>query len=137
MPTSLSFQCLQLIFYVICCCRTGYVYAQVVDSADTTYSNAIVPDRVRYDNGVCKNLNYTVYSSCEECEAVLVLTSDRRKVSQLMNDTDNHRFNQSWSILESQPDYAFDYARRLITVTNNNQFCDLQNFYTYSRNFRY
>ena len=101
---------------------SGYVYAQVVDSADTTYSNTIVPDRVRYDNGVCKNLNYTVYSSCEECEAVLVLTSDERKVSQLMNVTDNQRLSQSWSILESQPDYhalAVDYAKRLITVNDD------------------
>ena len=104
---------------------SGYVYAQVVDTADTTYNNTIVPDRVRYDNGLYKNLNYTVYSSCEECEAVLVLTSEGRKVSQLMNVTDNQRLNQSWSILESQPDYhalALDYAKRLITVTNRNLF---------------
>ena len=104
---------------------TGYVYAQVVDTADTAYSNTIVPDRVRYENGVCKNLKYTVYSSCEECEAVLVLTSDGRKVSQLMNVTDNQRLNQSWSILESQPDYhalALDYAKRLIIVNDYSLF---------------
>ena len=107
---------------------SGYVYyAQVVDTADTTYSNT----RVRYENGVCKNLNYTVYSSCEECEAVLVLTSDGRKVSQLMNVTDNQRLNQSWSILESQPDYhalAFDYAKRLITVNNDSIFISQENY---------
>ena len=83
---------------------------------------------VSYDNGACTNLNYTVYSSCDDCEAVLVLTSDGRKVSQLMNVTDNQRLNQSWSILQSQSDYhalAFDYVKKLLNLTPGSWYISL------------
>ena len=98
---------------------SGDVYAYFMD---TEYNNISVQTdqlRVRYDNGECKHLEFTLYSSCEKCEAVLVLTSDGRKVSQLMNITDNQKLNKSWSILQSQPDYralALGYAQKLITV---------------------
>ena len=76
---------------------SGVVYAQFIDPE---YSNVMVLDdqkRVTYDNGACSNLKYTLYSNCENCEAVLVLTSDGRKISHLMNVTDNQRLNNSMS----------------------------------------
>ena len=87
---------------------------------NTAYRNTRVSDGqtiVSYDNGACTNLNYTVYSSCDDCKAVLVFTSDGKKVSRLMNVTDNQKLNQSWSILQLQSDYhalAFDYAKKFI-----------------------
>ena len=95
---------------------SGYVNAQFMDT------DVVVSDdqkRVIYHNDVCKKLEYTVYSSCEDCDAVLVLTSDGRMVSQPMNIAENQKLNQSWSILQSEPDYhelAFRYAQELIAV---------------------
>ena len=108
---------------------SGDVHAQIMY---TTYNDIAVQfdqKRVRYDNGVCKNLKYTLNSSCDKCEAVLVLTPDGKKISKLMNVTDNQRLNQSWFILQSQSDYhalAFYYAKKLITVFEDHLFLSEQ-----------
>ena len=79
---------------------TGYVYAQVIDTAHNNATVSRDQMGVSYDNGACSNLNYTVYSSCEECKVALILTSDGRKVSQLKTSIDNQRLIKSWSILQ-------------------------------------
>ena len=111
------------------------MYAQFIDPE---YSNVMVLDdqkRVTYDNGACSNLKYTLYSNCENCEAVLVLTSDGRKISHLMNVTDNQRLNNSWSILQSQPDYhaiALYYTHTILTVSEYDDIINsvIDNFFT-------
>ena len=101
---------------------SGYVYAQIIDNELSHASVKTNQKRISYDNGACNHLKYTFYSNCEKCEAVLVLTSDERKVSQMMNINNNQRINQSWSILQSQPDYhalAFKYAKKLLIVNDH------------------
>ena len=58
-----------------------------------------------YKNGQCQLLNYTLFSECEKCKTVIVLTTDKNNISHLMNVNDNQRLNQSWYILHSAPDY--------------------------------
>ena len=48
----------------------------------------------------------------------IVLTSEEKKISEL-HATDNYRLNQSWSILQSQPELAFYYVKKYITIRNN------------------
>ena len=118
---------------------SGDVYAYVMN---IEYNNNISVEtdqlRVRYDNGECKHFVYTLYSSCEKCEAVLVLTADGRSVSQVMNITDNHKLNKSWSILQSQPDYhaiASEYIQKLISVNITRDEGDVHDFFFLSGDY--
>ena len=93
---------------------SGDVYGKFLD---TNFSVQTNQKSMSYKNGPCSNLNYTLYSNCEECEAVFVLTSNTN-ISNKMNATDNRRLNHSWSILHSEPDYhalAVYYVQKLIT----------------------
>ena len=94
---------------------SGFVYGQLLMDNET---NIILLEQ-SCENGMCKKLNYILNSTCEECEAVLVLTSDGRKVSELIDITENQRLNRSWSILQSEPDYhalAWRYVQKFIII---------------------
>ena len=96
---------------------SGDIYAQFMDSETIS-----VQKRLGYRiNDGCAKLSYKVISTCENCETVLVPTSDEREVSQFLDSVDYQRLNQSWSILQSEPDYhklLLEYIRKCFTVKN-------------------
>ena len=99
---------------------SGDVYAQFMDSENSSVQSDQKRLSYRINDG-CAKLNYKVISSCENYEAVLVLTSDEREVSQLLDSVDNQKLNRSWSILQSEPDYRkllLEYTQKLLSVEN-------------------
>ena len=67
--------------------------------------------------GQCADLKYTLYSSGgENCTAVLALKTNNAEVLQPMNRDDNHKLNNSWTILNEEPNY-FELARHLLYQT--------------------
>ena len=69
------------------------------------------------NNGQCADLKYTLYSSgSENCTAVLALKTNNAEVLQPMNRDDNHKLNNSWTILNEEPNY-FELARHLLYET--------------------
>ena len=56
---------------------------------------------VLFKNGACQNLNYTVFSSCDICKTVLMLTPDQRKVPQPSHSNFNEKLKIAWSKLLS------------------------------------
>ena len=100
---------------------SGDVYTQFMDSENSSVQSDQKRLSYRINDG-CAKLSYKAISSCENCKAVLVLTSDEREVSQFLDSVDHQRLNQSWSILQSEPDYhqlILEYIRKLLTVLEN------------------
>ena len=60
---------------------SGDIYAQFMDSSVQSDQKRL---SYRINDG-CAKLSYKVISTCENCEAVLVLSSDKREVSQLLD----------------------------------------------------
>ena len=83
---------------------SGDIYAQLMESEHGSISVG-ANQKMGYNGGMCKLLNYTLFSDCEDCKTALVLTVDRKKVFKLMHVNDNDRLNESWHILQSVPDY--------------------------------
>ena len=58
------------------------------------------------NNGQCIDLRYTLYTSGgENCTAILTLKTNNAEVLQPMNTDDNHKLNNSWTILNKEPNY--------------------------------
>ena len=82
---------------------SGFVHAQFMDNKFVFISQT--QSWVPFKNGACQNLSYTIFSSCNACETVLVLTPDQRKVPQSPNSNFNEKLKKSWSNLLSDGNY--------------------------------
>ena len=90
---------------------TGSVFAQFLHTPYTTdcTTDSVDMEPRQYSIAVkhsqCSNLEYTIFSQSEECEAVLVLTQDNREVSHLMTEENNEEITNTWEILSKGPNY--------------------------------
>ena len=86
---------------------TGSVIAQILQT-DATCSIVVKEEQrsTAVDNDQCADLNYTLYTSGgENCTAILTLTTNNAQVLQHMNTDDNYKLNNSWAILNYEPNY--------------------------------
>ena len=103
---------------------TGSVFAQLFHTTDSVHMKQ-KQYNIAVEHRQCSNLKYTIFSQSEESAAVLVLTHDNRDISQLMNEEDNQKINNTWEILNEMPNYK--------TLAKNIQ-CDFIDF-TNTRHF--
>ena len=82
---------------------SGFVHAQFMDNKFVFISQT--QSWVPFKNGACQNLNYTMFSSCIGCEAVLVLTPDQSKVPQSPDPSFNEKLKNTMSKLSSDGSY--------------------------------
>ena len=79
---------------------TGSVIAQLLVPSGLSPTSSIHlkagQSGVLFSNGPCKHLNYTFYTNCVECNAVLILKTDNAKVINIMTTDDNHKLNYTW-----------------------------------------
>ena len=87
----------------------------------TLQTQYIWQDNIAVEHCQCSNLEYAIFSQSEESAAVLVLTHDNRKISQLMNEEDNQEITNSWEILNKEPNYK---------ILAHDIICDFVNFTT-------
>ena len=85
----------------------GSVFAQFLHTPYTTDSVDMEPRQysMAVEHSQCSNLEYTIFSQSEECEAVLVLTHDNKEISHLMTEEDNQEISNTWEILSKEPNY--------------------------------
>ena len=115
---------------------TGSVIAQIFQT-DVTCSIHIKEEQrsTVVDNGKCEDLNYTLYTSGgENCTAILTLTTNNAQVSEHMSTDDNHKLNNSWAILNYEPNYN-KLAYQLINETLTPTFFDYYIIFNYSEVF--
>ena len=123
---------------------TGYVYAQYLKSSP----HVVEQDQqwIYFSNAAgCQEFRYTINSPCEDCETVLVLTTDRDRVVDYIDQDINHKLGTAWSLLMSEPNYnkqvydyvhsLFDYDERLELWSHTNEYGEIVNgtidgFYT-------
>ena len=103
----------------------GSVFAQFLHTPYTTDSVDMEPRQysVAVEHSQCSNLEYTIFSQSEECEAVLVLTHDNKEISHLMTEEDNQEISNTWEILSKEPNYktlAQDIICDFIDFSNSN-----------------
>ena len=79
----------------------GEVHTQFLSSSESDISVLNEQQIVQYENKGCKPFNFTVYSTCGDCMAKLVLTTDGREVSKVMTIADNAKLRSIWSIVSS------------------------------------
>ena len=81
---------------------TGSVIAQLLVPSGLSPKSVIYLKEEQYsllfENGPCKNLNYTFYTNCVNCKAVLVLKTDNAKVLDIMTTEDNDKLNYTWNV---------------------------------------
>ena len=83
---------------------TGSVYAKFLN----TYFTVAIDDGqnvTNIDQSQCSSIEYTIFSENEGSEAVLVLTADNIDISYTLNQSDNQAILNSWTILNSEPNY--------------------------------
>ena len=103
----------------------GSVFAQFLQIPYSTDSVDLEPKQYSkaVEHSQCSNLEYTIFSQSEECEAVLVITHDNRDISHLMNEADNQEITNTWEILRAEPNYktlAQDVICDFIDFSNSN-----------------
>ena len=103
----------------------GSVFAQFLQIPYSTDSVDLEPKQnsKAVEHSQCSNLEYTIFSQSEECEAVLVITHDNRDISHLMNEADNQEITNTWEILSAEPNYktlARDVICNFINFSNSN-----------------
>ena len=72
---------------------SGSVHAQITKPAYLQ-----VPSSVAVQHRQCSDLDYTIFSESEVTQAVLVLTADDKKVSQLIHEDCNTAVANSWKV---------------------------------------
>ena len=53
----------------------------------------------------CSSIKYTIFSVYDGSEAVLVLATDNIDVSYTPNESNNQQIENSWTILNEEPNY--------------------------------
>ena len=83
---------------------TGSVYAKFIN---TSFDVELAPGQnvTSIDHSQCSSIEYTVFSKSEESEAVLVLTAGDTDVSYTLDEGVNLEIENSWKILNSNPNY--------------------------------
>ena len=84
---------------------SGKVYAQLLNMPSNDVSIPRNQTAQYFDNGGCANFSYVIYSDCETCDVVLVLTAQSRVIRKEMSTEMNERLRNTWSILLSEPNY--------------------------------
>ena len=94
---------------------SGSVIAQFLQGYTTCSIHLEEGQRSRVvDNGKCTDLDFTLYTSgSENCTATLALKTSNAEVLEPMNTDDNHKLNNSWAILNENPNYH-ELALRLL-----------------------
>ena len=84
---------------------TGSVYAKVLN---TSFAVEIGDGQnvTNIDQSQCSSIKYTILSENEGSETVLVLTADNIDISYTLNQSDNQEILNSWTILNSEPNYV-------------------------------
>ena len=90
---------------------SGFVHAQFLSSSFVLVS--MEKRWVALQNSACSNVDYTIYSSCDTCDTIFVLSPDQKEVSQNADLHLNNKLRNTWSQLMSEPNYA-DLAARYI-----------------------
>ena len=97
---------------------TGSVIAQFLQTHSTCSIYLAQGQKSTYvNNRKCTDLKYTLYpSGGEKCTGILTLKMDNAEVLQHMNTDDNHKLNNSWAILNEEPNYH-ELASRILSET--------------------
>ena len=82
---------------------TGSVYAKVLNTSFVEIGDG--QNITNIDQSQCHSIKYTIFSENEGSEAVLVLTADNIDISYTLNQSDNQAILNSWTILNSEPNY--------------------------------
>ena len=119
---------------------TGSVIAQLMLPSGSSSTSVISlkegQSSVLFKNGPCTNLNYTFYTNCVECKAVLILKTDNAKVLEIMTTEDNQKLNYTLNAIRSNvlteisDNYLRDhedFASSLSTHAINNFITTYQN----------
>ena len=109
---------------------TGFVIAKFLSSPYTIHVHLDQGQQsILVSSSNCTNLNYTLYSSEENGTAVLILQTDNADILHPMSSDYNHKVQQSWTILNREPNYhklAIQIIKDLTKddkygyITNNN-----------------
>ena len=119
---------------------TGSAIAQFLPQPYTTCSIDLEQgqDSTSVDKGKCKNLEYSLYTRDENCTAILVLKTHNAEVFQPMTIEDNYKVNQSWKILNENPNYreiASNLLSELIAYHNAHRSVDSKRNFNLSSNY--
>ena len=109
---------------------TGFVSAKFLSSSYTIHADLERGQQsILVSSSKCTNLNYTLYSSEENGTAVLILQTSDADILQPMSSDYNHKVQQSWTILNREPNYhklaiqiindSFEYGEDHVIITNN------------------
>ena len=93
---------------------TGSVHAKFLN---TSFGVEMAPGQnvTSIDQSQCSNIEYTIFSENEGSEAVLVLTAGDTDFTYTLDESVNLEIENSWNILNSNPDYT-----SLVNDTLNN-----------------
>ena len=101
---------------------TGSVYAKVLNTSFTVEIDD-GQNVTNVDQSQCSSIEYTIFSENEGSEAVLVLTADNIDISYTLNQSDNQAILNSWTILNSEPNYKILASNITQMITLYHVFC--------------
>ena len=110
---------------------TGYVYAQFLKPSP----HVVEQDQqwIYFSNAAgCQELRYTINSPCEDCETVLVLTTERDRIVEEFDEDINDKLSMAWSLLLSDVNYNKQAIKYLKCLVNYDTSLDL---WFYSDNY--
>ena len=86
---------------------TGSVIAQFLPQPYTTCNIYLEQGQqsISVNKSVCANLKYSFHTRAENCTAILVLKTENAKVLRPMTIEDNYKVNQSWNLINENPNY--------------------------------
>ena len=93
----------------------GNVFAQFLQPFDQFFP----PDQewIPFSNHGCEEFRYTIHYSCDYCQTVIVLTTNRETKVQDIDSDINRKLRNTWSMLVSDPNYhtlALEYIHQLL-----------------------
>ena len=104
----------------------GIIYARLLkvgnDEGDVFMGNET---EQTFEHGGCNNFSYTLFSNCDACETVLVLTTAKRPVTPETSSNINQKMKNTYSYLYSEPDYnkrAQEIIAKLTLYPSDNVF---------------
>ena len=104
---------------------TGSIIAQLMVPSGLSPSILSLKEgqnSVQFNKGLCKDLYYTFYTNCVDCEAVLVLKADNAEVLDIMTTEDNHKLNYTWNFVKlsseiSNWEYLYNHSDLLSSLS--------------------
>ena len=111
---------------------TGFVIAKFYSSPYTVHVDLEQGQQsILVSSSKCTNLNYTLYSGEENGTAVLMLQTDNADILQPMSSDYNHKVQQSWTILNGEPNYrklALEILSDSIEIREDNYIITTNNY---------